>query len=1242
MPPLPSRVARLLLAYLVLRAGNPQPRSVLADLFWPDTPESRGRRRLSHALWQLQDALAELCPGQLFIQATQDAVTFVGEGSYWLDVEEFETRLDRVDAAETPGGVVERELRRCVDLYRGDLLAGHYEPWVATEQQRLEQRYLTALSQLVEVCRAQGNFRDALTFARRVTHLDPLREDGHREVMRLSVLLDQPSQALEQYERCRSVLAEELGTEPAAETVALYERIAAARTHVAQPSVRPRQLVSDHLVGRKPQRTVLVDLLERALAGRSGIAMVEGPPGVGKSQLLTQLADDATWRGFTVCWGTCQDTSAPTAYGPVRDALAVALQPVRVAQLRHTLDPVWVQQASGVLGVFGARDDAASGRHGAPAPERSDMVREALCQVLVELSRQDPVLLVIDDVQWADTETLALLAHFTRRADAGRTLVLLGFRDQEARADDTIWEGLRLLDRNAMPQRVGLGPLSAFEVGELIADVLDLASVPAGFTAAVHRESGGNPLYALELLRALRDSGTLTQEAVERLESIDVPVTDGLRTVVAQRLDALPAVAVPVMEAAAVLGSEFALEVLEAACGVSEHDIARALTALTEFNVLEPSDDRYRFTHAVTRRVVLDGIGADRRRDLHGQAADALEVCQVDAPEDVAGHLLAAAQPRRAVPYLQRAADRALRVGAYTTAEHHLARAITATRQGPATVDLQYALLIQHEEVLDVLGRRGEQAGVLDALEALAAGHADREMEVGLRRALLLGHLDRLDDALLAATTAGHRAAAISDAARARADAVLGQLQSWAGLNSEAIATLRRAVSRGDDDESTGTTRFALGTALRFVQRYDEAELELRLALELADRHDDQPGIVRARGALADLHTEVGQWDVALREYEQTIAAARRLGYRQREAVGLVNQGNLHQSRGAPADAIDAYGAAEGIFEQLDSERGIAMVRLNRSWLRHRWLGEDVKARDDAEKALAHFTTTGNLASGALCLETLAAIERRRGRYEESHDLLRRALTQAEAADEHRAVAQIHRGLAATAHEDGDLSTARTHARMAIDLATHYGLHDLESELHARLARVLLAEGEPEAAWEEATRALGRIGHVLEPHRVHHAIAQVARTAGHDDTACHHLQQAHERLLQALSTLDERQRERALTVVRTHREIVTAATDVLPQVHTRRFARAAAPRGRPLTDQEIVPVPFRLGPRPTDADQRRRQIQSVIEQVRAADAVPTVTDLAEIFDVSTSTIHRDLRALRSQGIDATTRGTGVG
>lgn len=113
-------------------------------------------------------------------------------------------------------------------------------------------------------------------------------------------------------------------------------------------------------------------------------------------------------------------------------------------------------------------------------------------------------------------------------------------------------------------------------------------------------------------------------------------------------------------------------------------------------------------------------------------------------------------------------------------------------------------------------------------------------------------------------------------------------------------------------------------------------------------------------------------------------------------------------------------------------------------------------------------------------------------------------------------------------------------------------------------------------------------------------------------------------------------------MVRAHRDIVTAATDALPQAHMRRFARASAPRGRPLTEQEIVPVPFRLGPRPADADQRRQQIQSVIEQVRAAAAVPTVTDLAEIFDVSTSTIHRDLRALRSQGIDATTRGTGVG
>jgi DNA-binding SARP family transcriptional activator len=122
LPPLPSRQARLLLAWLALNAGRPQPRGLLADRFWPDVVEARARRRLSHALWQVQDSLGEMSPEHTFLTTSGDEVLFDAAAPYWLDVEEFERRLDRIDAANGVDDPGLRNLRRCVSLYQGDLL----------------------------------------------------------------------------------------------------------------------------------------------------------------------------------------------------------------------------------------------------------------------------------------------------------------------------------------------------------------------------------------------------------------------------------------------------------------------------------------------------------------------------------------------------------------------------------------------------------------------------------------------------------------------------------------------------------------------------------------------------------------------------------------------------------------------------------------------------------------------------------------------------------------------------------------------------------------------------------------------------------------------------------------------------------------------------------------------------------------------------------------------------------------
>lgn len=1241
LPPLPSRSARLLFAWLVLNAGRPQPRSVLADRFWPDMVESRARRRLSHALWQVQDCLGELSPEHGYLVARGDEVLFDAATPYWLDVEDFEQRLDRIDHAEAIDAAAMRNLRQCVSLYQGELLAGSYEAWVIEEQDRLRQRYGTALGRLVDACKQRGNFEEALTFAQRLTHEAPLREDVHREVMRLCVLLGQPSQALEQFERCRSVLMEELGTDPSAETLQLRERITQTRDVGVTRRAPVDQLVSHRLVGRDDHRVTLVDQMERTLAGSTAMVFVEGEPGIGKSQLLAQAAEDARWRGFTVLWGECAGSALP--YAAIREALEPELDAVRVAQLRAHVEPVWMAEASRLLPTLAGgiqRQGPAAPLDGADGAER---MREALVQVVAGMATIEPLMFVVEDAHRADQETLELLRSLSRQAAFSRLLVVLSFRDADARHDEVVWPGLRAVDRDARPLRIKLEPLSAFETAGLLREVLRTNEVPRSFAASVHRESGGNPLYVLELLRALRDAGSLQAEHRERLETLSVPVTDGLRTVIGDRLDYLDDHARRVVDVGAVLGNDFTLETLRASCELDPRTLTDAVGDLVRRNLLEFSGEACRFTHAATRRVVLSRLDEEAVRRLHAAAGDALEQTDPTQVEALALHFQSAGRADRAVPYLHQAAQRALELHAYATACHHLTTAVELSATVPRAVDEQFDLLSLLETVLGVLGRRDEQAEVLDQLDAITGDRVDRRVEARLRRATYLGHVDRFGDAIEAAGEAVDLAPASDGPLVGRALTALGQVRSWSGDNEHAATDLAEACNHlADAPIEEGQARFSLGAALRAVQRFDEARTALERALHIAEAHDHMVGTVQALGAMADLDAETGRPEDAVERYEQAVDLARQIGYRHREGVGLVNLGTVQLSVGRPVPALEAYDQAVGVFEGLGNRRGIAMVQLNRAWLRHRWFGQDEEAERDALAAHRYFQDVGNRALVAVCLETLAGIARRRGDYEKAHHELADGIAAARAAADQRASVQILRGQVELALVAGDLGAARGHIDEARELVAALGIAEFAADIASLDALVSVKQDDGEAAWVAAETAASVVDTSGEPHLVHARLAQVAAATGHDDMAQDHLAAAHQLLSSAFEGLDDKTRQVAVDAVEEHRAIFEAGRAVLPRAVTVAMARHDAPRGRALQDNEMVAVTLTLAPSASTPDERRRQLLAVLEQVDQHGAEATVHDLSAALDVSTSTIRRDLRDLRNSGFDCATRGNTAG
>jgi len=358
---------RALLAYLAMAAGRPHARTALAGLLWPERPERAALDSLRTALATLRTAICDRGATPPFLLITHETVQFNAASDCWLDVAAFRQGVESIHSSPS----ARERLEKAVDLYRGDFLQGfavrgshEYEDWMLLQRERLQRLVLATLRRLIDVYRASGELERACRIAWRQVELAPWKEEAHRSLMRLLALTGQRGAALAQYQACRRALAQELGVEPAEETVRLYEQIQAGEVELAAPPPnRERETPPGHPAFLKPQsgtdrraRSAFVarerelehldGCLENALSGQGQVIFVTGEAGTGKTALVRAFAHRAESRhaGLIVATGNCNAyTGAGDPYLPFREILA---------QLTGDVEARW---AAGTLSTLGAR-----------------------------------------------------------------------------------------------------------------------------------------------------------------------------------------------------------------------------------------------------------------------------------------------------------------------------------------------------------------------------------------------------------------------------------------------------------------------------------------------------------------------------------------------------------------------------------------------------------------------------------------------------------------------------------------------------------------------------------------------------------------------------------------------------------------------------------------------------------------------------------------------------------------------
>lgn len=698
--PLPETVwhtqqAKQALKILILARGRPVPAERLMEWLWPGAnPETTATtlRSTIHALRRVLEPDRAPREPSRYVVTRSPGYAFEPDENVWVDVYAFEQLLAQA-ARVRHAGHKRRLLTQALELYRGDLLEEDpYAEWALLERERLREQYLDALLELAELHAQAGDVQRAIAACRRVLARDEYREAAYRALMRYHVMAGDVAAALSTYERCRRMLKEEFGAEPAPQTQMLYEAI--LRGEVTPPPrlpewspshaeprgplfrLPPYSLPFDHLfVGRQEARERLNRRVEGVWNGSGGLVAVTGEMGMGKTHLVLHVLRQ--WEKRVDLVGTrCLVIEQDLPFAPLIQVLRQMADGMPPERWQAVSPYAVAHVALLVPALYYHVPDLPPVPRTTPEEDRMRLI-EALANVFVALSDQHPLVLFFDDIHWADEGTLAVLGRLAYRSTRHPLLLVVTYASEMVGENLDLQTLLAQLRHDGIVEEIPLHPLDEHEVAEFLARVWNCAPHDvADLAAHVHAMTEGVPLYLVEVIREVRS------RTEARPRPSDLPAVQSLhpiRSLIRERMGRLPREARDVLQLAAVIGRSFPVEVLETA---APFDPLPAVEILLRQRFLqEEARGQLSFVHDVVRQVIYASLSGLARKRWHRQVAEALVALYGDeGPHvvQVARHYREAGAQSRltALRYTVLAADYLRRTYGFRQACDHYHRAL--------------------------------------------------------------------------------------------------------------------------------------------------------------------------------------------------------------------------------------------------------------------------------------------------------------------------------------------------------------------------------------------------------------------------------------------------------------------------------------------------------------------------------------------------------------------------------------
>ena len=1276
--------ARLLLAYLVLHPGQAYPRSVLAEMLAPNQPEPRARHALSHALWHIRRCL----PG--LIEGRDEEIQISTLISVQVDALEFKTLAGRGLARQgiklrSPQAVL-ADLSEAAELYHGDLLEGHYEDWILAEREWLREQYLQVLEGLILALKATLRYEQALNVALRLVNADPLRESAHREGMRLYHYLGRPAAALKQFETCKEVINRELGLEVEPETQSLAQAIsrhAAPESVTYLPDPHPAAAGSflgnqTHnslpLFGRSVEREQLVSWLRTPVsdercsvppltglpgeAGTGSLVLLEGEAGIGKTRLLQETARDAEWLGCQVLWGKARPFGAARPLGALIEALESGLTPLRVEQLQHLVEPLWLQALQPVLPLL---LESLAPREPLPALEAGHAkkrLQEGLARLLIAWARISPLVVIIEDIHWSDADTQEMLLQLPAYLEGSGVVLLLSYRGEEIQAQPGLKGNLSALRLTVLRGRLSLNGLDEQAARQLIHASLGAGAPAPAFAARLYEQTSGNPLFILETLRGLYDEGVLRQGSDgnwntpydSQMEETELPLPPAIEQVILRRLEQLPPDLRVLIEVPSVLGSPFSYEQLVCL------NLAEPLTwvsAMQEFvkrRLLVETPQAYQFRHDKIRQVIYDSLEPARRQALHTAVGRALETASLGQLDNLAYHFTRGQVWPQAMHYHQQAAQQAMNTNAYAIALRHLNDALACAEQAQVTAEERFNLLEMRVEVVSILGDPQQIKRDLDLMAQLAGDNpAQRSRLDPLQLHFLVstGHYAE-------AETTAHQVLSWAESQgnlslQAAALVTLGSVFDIAGDKQQALTCLQGAVDRYQqigDRHGEAEARSHLANVLAKTEQRASARREFETGLALFEALGDRPKCADLLAVLGVLSNYDGALEDSLQYYHRSLEISRSIGYRIGEVYASHGLGQVLLALGQVGQAIHTLQDTLNICHAVGDPRLECFLRVHLASIYTTYVGNYSAATQEAAAGLALARAIGERVLEGICLNELGETLLGFGKLEEARQHMESALEIQLAAHNDLKVFDIYESMVWLELACGDAEAAQRNLELAQALYKQFNITYAAGSLLSLRAECLLACGRAEEAIACAQQAIAHAEGKKTPYRVFYTLYKTLNALERTTEARQALEQAYQGLVDMVSSLTPEDQKMSCEQVPVHRAILKAWQKSHPRRISVRLPRAGTPLGRPLKPEEWVEVNWTVAAEEDEAiggkvARRRARLLRLLEEAAQQGASPAYEHLAQALGVSPRTLSTDMAALQGEAaarLKATLRG----